>query len=68
MEKNFGQWQELISNLENYKEPELGSFKWLSCYVGMEKIKDLIAKDEDVKNALHNLIAMTLQLSKEMKE
>lgn len=53
--------KEILDNLMNYEEPKFGSSKWLSCQAGMEKVSILIKKDNDIKEALHNIIAMTAQ-------
>lgn len=61
---------EILNNLKTYKEPEFGSFKWLSCQSGLQKVSKLIEEDKDIKEALHNLIAMSVQqaLKAELKE
>ena len=53
--------EELLTDLQKYEEPKFGSFQWLSCQAGMNKISKLIEEDKDVKAALHNLIAMSVQ-------
>lgn len=59
--------EELLNDLKNYKEPKFGSFEWLSCQAGMNKISKLIEEDKDIKKALHNLIAMSVQGALEEK-
>lgn len=61
--------KEILTDLKKYKEPDFGSFRWLSCQAGMQKVSKLIEEDKDIKEALHNLIAMSVQsaLSSEFK-
>jgi hypothetical protein len=53
--------EEILTDLMKYEEPKFGSFKWLSCQAGMQKVSKLIEDDKDIKEALHNLIAMSVQ-------
>lgn len=53
--------EKILKDLQKYKEPKFGSFKWLSCQAGLQKISKLIEEDKDIKEALHNLIAMSVQ-------
>jgi hypothetical protein len=53
--------EEILTDLMKYEEPKFGSFKWLSCQAGIQKVSKLIEDDKDIKEALHNLIAMSVQ-------
>lgn len=53
--------EEILKDLLKYEEPKFGSLKWLSCQAGLQKISKLIKEDKDIKEALHNLIAMSVQ-------
>lgn len=53
--------EEILKDLQKYEEPKFGSFKWLSCQAGLQKVSKLIEEDKDIKEALHNLIAMSVQ-------
>ena len=53
--------EEILKDLQKYEEPKFGSFRWLSCQAGLQKVSKLIEEDKDIKEALHNLIAMSVQ-------
>lgn len=53
--------EEILKDLQKYEVPKFGSFKWLSCQAGLQKVSKLIEEDKDIKEALHNLIAMSVQ-------
>ena len=53
--------EEIFKDLKEYKEPKFGSMEWLNVQAGFNKISKMVEEDKNFKQALRNLLAMSIK-------